>query len=89
MALFNKKKEKDMTLQEVEQEFNTLQFEVGSLNYLIDLKTQEINAYSDEISQRLEKMRKLAHKGNLLRGKIKTELDRTIEKGKEIENSLN
>jgi len=89
MALFNKKKEKDMTLQEVEQEFNTLQFEVGSLNYLIDLKTQEINAYSDEISKRLEKMRKLAHKGNLLRGKIKTELDRTIEKGKEVENSLN
>jgi hypothetical protein len=39
MSLFNKKsKEKDMTLQEVEQEFNKLQFEVGSFTYLINLK---------------------------------------------------
>jgi hypothetical protein len=54
MSLFkSKKKEKDMTLQEVEQAFNQLQFEVGSFNYLIDLKTQEINIYSDEISMLL------------------------------------
>jgi len=84
-----KKKEKDMTLQEVEQAFNQLQFEVGSFNYLIDLKTQEINIYSDEISIRLEKMRELAKRGNILRGKIKTELDETIKKGEEIESSLN
>lgn len=90
MDLFKKKgKEKEMTLQEVEQQFNQLQFEVGSFNYLIDLKSQEINIYNDEINKRLEKMRKLAQKGSLLRGKIKTELDKTIEKGKEVESSLN
>jgi hypothetical protein len=90
MALFNgKKKEKDMTLQEVEQVFNQLQFEVGSFNYLIDLKTQEINLYSDEISMRLEKMRELARRGNVLRGKIQSELDETIKKGEKIESSLN
>ena len=90
MALFNgKKKEKDMTLQEVEQVFNQLQFEVGSFNYLIDLKTQEINLYSDEISMRLEKMRELARRGNVLRGKIQNELDETIKKGEKIESSLN
>ena len=90
MDLFKKKKkEKEMTLQEVEQQFNQLQFEIGSFNYLIDLKSQEINIYNDEINKRLEKMRKLAQKGSLLRGKIKTELDKTIEKGKEVESSLN
>lgn len=90
MDLFKKKgKEKEMTLQEVEQQFNQLQFEVGSFNYLIDLKSQEINIYNDEINKRLEKMRKLAQKGSLLRGKIKTELDKTIEKGKEVESPLN
>lgn len=90
MKLFEKKnKEKEMTLQEVEQEFNKLQFEVGSFNYLIDLKSQEINIYNDEINKRIEKMRKLAQKGSLLRGKIKTELETTIEKGKEVESSLN
>jgi hypothetical protein len=84
-----KKKEKDMTLQEVEQAFNQLQFEVGSFNYLIDLKTHEINLYSDEISLRLEKMRDLARRGNVLRGKIQSELDETIKKGEKIESSLN
>ena len=87
MSLF--KKEKDMTLQDVEQEFNKLQFEVGSFNYLIDLKSQEINIYNDEINRRLEKMRKLAQKGNVLRGKIKTELEETIRKGENVETSLN
>lgn len=90
MSLFkNKKKEKDMTLQEVEQAFNQLQFEVGSFNYLIDLKSQEINIYSDEISMRLEKMRELARRGNVLRGKIQSELDETIKKGEKVESSLN
>lgn len=91
MSLFKSKskKEKEPTLQEVEQDFNTLQFEVGSFNYLIDIKTQEINVYSDEITNRLEKMRLLARKGNILRGKIKTEMDETIKKGKEIESPLN
>lgn len=90
MKLFDKKnKEKEMTLQEVEQQFNQLQFEVGSFNYLIDLKSQEINVYNDEINKRLEKMRRLAQKGSLLRGKIKTEMDKTIEKGKEVESPLN
>lgn len=90
MSLFkSKKKEKDMTLQEVEQAFNQLQFEVGSFNYLIDLKTQEINIYSDEISVRLEKMRELARRGNVLRGKIQNELEETIKKGETVESSLN
>jgi|LakMenE01Jun11ns_1017448.scaffolds.fasta_scaffold9372658_2 hypothetical protein len=90
MSLFkSKKKEKDMTLQEVEQAFNQLQFEVGSFNYLIDLKTQEINIYSDEISMRLEKMRELARRGNVLRGKIQNELEETIKKGETVESSLN
>jgi hypothetical protein len=78
-----------MTLQEVEQAFNQLQFEVGSFNYLIDLKTQEINIYSDEISMRLEKMRELARRGNVLRGKIQNELEETIKKGETVESSLN
>lgn len=90
MALFKKdKKEKEMTLQEVEQNFNQLQFEVGSFNYLIDLKSSEINLYNDEINKRLEKMRKLAQKGNVLRGKIKTELEETIRKGENVETTLN
>lgn len=89
MALFKKEKEKEMTLQEVEQQFNQLQFEVGSFNYLIDLKSQEINIYNEEINKRLEKMRKLAHKGNVLRGKIKTEVEETIRKGEKVENTLN
>jgi hypothetical protein len=90
MSLFkSKKKEKDMTLQEVEQAFNQLQFEVGSFNYLLDLKTQEINIYSDEISMRLEKMRELARRGNVLRGKIQNELEETIKKGETVESSLN
>lgn len=89
MALFKKEKEKDLTLQEVEQQFNQLQFEVGSFNYLIDLKSQEINIYNEEINKRLEKMKKLAQKGNVLRGKIKTELEDTIRKGEKIESTLN
>jgi len=89
MSLFKKEKEKELTLQDVEQQFNQLQFEVGSFNYLIDLKSQEINIYNDEINKRLEKMRKLAHKGNLLRGKIKTEVEETIRKGEKVETSLN
>jgi hypothetical protein len=34
-------------------------------------------------------MKKLAHKGMLLRGKIETDLEQTIEKGKQIESPLN
>lgn len=90
MSLFKKdKKEKEMTLQEVEQAFNQLQFEVGSFSYMVDLKSQELNYYNDEINVRLEKMRKLAQKGNVLRGKIKTEVEETIAKGEKIESSLN
>lgn len=88
MSLFKNKK-KPMTLQEVEQEFNKLQFEVGSFNYLIDLKTSEINLYSDEITGRLEKMRDLARHGNVLRGKIQAEMEETIKKGEKVESSLN
>lgn len=89
MSLFKKEKVKDMTLQECEAEFSKLQFEIGSFNYLIDLKSQEINIYNDEINKRLEKMRKLAQKGNLLKGKIKNEIEQTIEKGKASESSFN
>lgn len=90
MSIFKKdKKEKEMTLQEVEQKFNQLQFEVGSFSYMVDLKSQEINLYNDEINDRLEKMRDLARKGNILRGKIKTEVEETIKKGEKIESSLN
>lgn len=88
MSLFKNKK-KHMTLQEVEQEFNKLQFEVGSFNYLIDLKSQEINIYSDEISKRLDEMRELARKGSILRGKIEAEMEETIKKGEKVESSLN
>lgn len=91
MSLFkkDKQKEKEMTLQDVEAEFNKLQFEVGSFNYLIDLKSQEINIYNDEINKRLESMRKLAHKGTLMRGKIKNELNDAIKKGEKGESSFN
>jgi tricorn protease-like protein len=90
MSLFKKEKEKkEMTLQDVEVEFNKLQFEVGSFNYLIDLKSQEINIYNDEINKRLEAMRKLAQKGNLLRGKIENELKSTIKQGSKGESSFN
>lgn len=89
MDLFKKKKDREPTLQEVEQQFNQLQFEVGSFSYLIDIKTQEINIYNDELNRRLEKMKKLAQKGNILRGKIKTEVEETIRKGEKVDTTLN
>lgn len=88
MSLFKKEK-KEMTLQEVEQEFNKAQFELGSLTYLADLKTHELNLYNDQINKVFEKMRKLAHKGNLLRGKIQTEIEETIKAGEKVESPLN
>lgn len=90
MAMFNKKqKEKEMTLQECEQEFSKLQFEIGSYTYLIDLKSQEINKLNDVLNEKLEDMKKLAHKGVLLKNKVQGELEEAIKRGEKIESSLN
>lgn len=88
MSLF-KKKDKDMTIQDCEQEFNRLQFKIGQTTYLIDLKTQELNMLNDDLNKDLQTMQKLAHRGSLLTKKAKNELDETIKKGEKSESPLN
>lgn len=90
MTLFKKKeKEKDTTIQECEQNFSKLQFEAGAVTYLIDLKTHELNKLNDQLNELLEDMKKWAHRGVLLKGKAKNELEQTIKRGEKNESSLN
>lgn len=90
MSLFTKKeKNQKVTIQDCEQNFSKLQFELGAITYLIDLKTQELNKLNDQLNEMLEDMKKWAHRGSLLTNKAKNELNDTIRQGEKNEGALN
>lgn len=89
MALFGKKEKKDVTLQEVEQDFTEKQFFLGQLVYLAHIKMEEANGYQDKANNLLVEMVKIARLGANLRSKIQEELKETIEKGEKIDSPLN
>lgn len=89
MSLFTKKEKQKVTIQDCEQNFSKLQFELGGLVYLIDLKTQELNKLNDRANEIQEEMRKQAHRASLLTNKAKNELEQTIRQGEKSEGTIN
>jgi len=89
MSLFKKEKTKNPTIQDCEQNFSKLQFELGALTYLVDLKTQELNKLNDQFNELLEDMKKWAHRGSLLTNRAKGELEETIKRGEKNDGPIN
>lgn len=82
MGIFDKEKPKQTTLQDVEQKFLELQFELGKNYYMAHVRSEEANRYQDRANDIAVEMTRLASKGSELKQKIETELKQTIEKGK-------
>lgn len=89
MSLFKKDKTKSYTIQDCEQNFSKLQFELGGLVFLIDQRTDELNRLNDRANEIQEEMKKWTQRGILVTNKAKHELEQTIKQGEKNEGSLN
>jgi uncharacterized coiled-coil protein SlyX len=89
MTLFKKEKKKQLTIQEHETEFNKAQWLLGSLTYLIEDHTKELNKLNDQLNETIQVMDHHRHWARLLVAKAKKEVNDTIKEGEKNESPLN
>lgn len=70
------------TLQQIQQEFNQVMFELGDLNYRKHMIRQELSKIESEINSRQQKADSYGVEARNVQTKMKAELDAKIEEGK-------
>jgi hypothetical protein len=92
MPPFFKKKPKTpelkaLTLQDYQQQFNQVMFELGDITYRKHMFNQEIAKLASEANTRIQKADQLGLDAQKLRANIQKELAAKVEEGKEMEKA--